>query len=399
MNKQKNTASAVFITFLITTVLYVGAYVFVPQTSTFLTNLKSITSGFLKNGDVNLDEIQNLVNKNYFKDVDEAKLTESAMKGYVAGLGDPYSQYHTPEEYKDVLSDLNGNYKGIGITATVMDGEIVIAVVHKGGPADKAGMKKGDIIIKVDDTEVNGDSYNEAVTLMRGTNDTDDKVKVTVKRGEETLTKDLVREEITTQTVTYEIMKDDIGYVAVSTFGENTDEDFRVGVNNLINQGAKSLIIDLRDNPGGMLTTVVDMADFLLPEGKILTIEGKNTPKQEFKSEKGEINLPIYVLINGSSASASEVLAGALRDHKKATLIGETTFGKGLVQTMFELKNGGALRLTTAQYYTPSGVCIDKTGIKPDVEVKMELEKSLALYTPEEDIQLQKAIELAGDVK
>ena len=399
MNKQKNTVSAVFITFLITTALYVGAYVFVPQTSTFLTNLKGITSGFLKNGDASLDEIQNLVNKNYFKDVDEAKLTESAMKGYVAGLGDPYSQYHTASEYKDLLSDLNGNYKGIGITATVVDGEIVVAVVHKGGPADKAGMKKGDIIIKVDDTEVNGDSYNKAVSLMRGTNDTDDKVKVTVKRGEEILAKDLVREDISIQTVTYEIMEDDIGYVAVSTFGENTDEDFRVGVNNLINQGAKSLIIDLRDNPGGMLTTVVDMADFLLPEGKILTIEGKNTPKQEFKSEKGEINLPIYVLINGDSASASEVLAGALHDHKKATLIGETTFGKGLVQTMYELKNGGALRLTTSQYYTPSGTCIDKTGIKPDVEVKMELEKSLALYTPEEDIQLQKAIELARESK
>ncbi len=399
MNKQKNTAFVVFMTFIITTALYLGAYVFIPQTGSFLTNLKGITSGFLKNGDVSLDEIKSLIDKNYFKDVDEAKLENGAIKGYVAGLGDPYSQYHTPSEYKDVLSELNGNYKGIGITATVLDGEIVIAVVHKDGPADKADIKKGDVIIKVDDTDVNGDTYNEAVTLMRGTNDTDDKVTVTVKRGEEILEKSLVREEIITQTVTYEIMEDDIGYVAVSTFGENTDEDFRVGINNLINQGAKSLIIDLRDNPGGMLTTVVDMADFLLPEGKILTIEGKNTPKQEFNSEKGEITLPIYVLINGSSASASEVLAGALHDHKKATLIGETTFGKGLVQTMFELKGGGALRLTTAQYYTPSGTCIDKTGIKPDIEVKMELEKNLALYTREEDIQLQRAIELAKQEK
>ncbi len=397
LNNRKHIAFAVFITFIVTSVLYTGAYLYVPM---FSGSLKSIVS-FLSPGNEGkisdkISEIDKYLDVYYMDDINSEKLKNSAVKGYVAGLGDIYGEYYSKAEYEELNADLTGNYKGIGVEVAIDDDNLItVLAAYDGAPAAKAGIKKGDKIIKVNDTEVNGDNYDEAINMMRGAGDygkTDD-MTLTIQRGEEAFETKVTREKVISQTVKSEMLQSDIGYVNVSQFAEETDEDFEMQINGLISKGAKSLIIDLRNNPGGMLTTVVNMADYLLPKGEILRIVGKDSDPVIYSSDDDCINLPICVLINGSSASASEVLAGALKDHDRATLVGEKTYGKGVVQSIFDLSDGDALKITTAKYYTPSGECIDKKGINPDVKAEMKLTKNLALYEKDEDTQLQKAIE------
>ncbi len=397
---KKNTALIIFLTFIVTSCMYLAAYVLVPSVSSVLDTVSGLlTPSFLQGGSLGgeLDSIKGIIDKNYIDEPDNTALKDMALKGYVAGLGDVYSEYYTKAEYKELNSDLSGNYKGIGIEVTIdEDNLITIMAVFEDAPAADAGLVAGDKIIKVNDTQVSGDNYNDAINMIRGVGDygKNDTMTLTILRGDSSFEVKVTREHVTNQTVKTEMLDNNIGYIEISQFAEETDEDFRIGVNSLITSGAESLIIDLRNNPGGMLTTVVDMADFLLPEGNILTIKGRNTEPQEYVSGKEHVDMPMCVLINGNSASASEVLAGALHDHKKAVLVGETSYGKGLVQSIFDLSNGGALKITTAKYYTPSGTCIDKTGIEPDHVVEMELTKNLSLYEKSEDIQLQKAIEI-----
>lgn len=396
MNNRKHISFAVFITFIVTTVLYVGAYLYVPLFSGTLNNaasfLKSADSG--KIGD-KIKEIDKYVDTYYMDDIDSEKLKNYAVKGYVSGLEDVYSEYYSKAEYEELNADLTGNYKGIGVEVAIdVDDLITVLAAYDDAPAAKAGIKKGDKIIKVNDTDVDASNYDEAVNMMRGAGDygkTDDMI-LTVKRGEKTFETKVTREKVISQTVKSEMLESNIGYVNVSQFAEETDEDFEIQINSLISKGAKALIIDLRNNPGGMLTTVVNMADYLLPKGEILRIVGKDSEPMIYSSDEKCIDLPICVLINGNSASASEVLSGALKDHDRATLIGEKTYGKGVVQSIFDLDDGDALKITTAKYYTPSGECIDQKGIKPDINSKMELTKNLALYEKNEDTQLQRAI-------
>ncbi len=397
---KKNTALIIFLTFIVTSCMYFAAYVFVPSVSTVLDAVTEfITPDFLGGGSLGgeLNSIKGIIDNNYIEKPDNEALKNMALKGYVAGLGDVYSEYYTKDEYEALSSDLSGNYKGIGVEVTIDDDNLItLLAVFDDAPAAKAGLMAGDKITKVNDTIVNGDNYNEAINMIRGVGEygKNDTMTLTIKRGDNTFEAKVTREHVTNQTVKTEMLENNIGYIEVSQFAEETDEDFRIGVNSLITDGAKSLIIDLRNNPGGMLTTVVDMADFLLPEGNILTIKGRNTEPQEYLSGKEHVDIPMCVLINGNSASASEVLAGALHDHKKAVLVGETSYGKGVVQSIFDLSNGGALKITIAKYYTPNGTCIDTTGIEPDHVVEMELTKNLSLYEKSEDIQLLKAIEI-----
>ena len=394
MNNRKNTALIVFVTFVVTTALYLGAYIVVPDAGGIMSEIRSIIvpSGFSGGGD--FAEVRKLIDANFIEDSDDTKLNSMAIKGYVAALNDEYSEYYTKQEYLSLSASLTGNYKGIGIEVSVdADNRIVITNVYKGSPALEAGLKAGDIIEKVEGKSYDGSTLNGAVNAIRTADEDAAPVTITVIRDGKSLDVSVERREVSIPATDSEMLEGDIGYISLYQFSEDANESFRTEVNTLISSGAKSLIIDLRDNPGGMLTTVVDIADLLLPKGNILTIKGRNTEKEEFMSGDTHVDIPLYVLINGGSASASEVLAGALKDHKRATLIGEKSYGKGVVQSVYELGSGGALKLTTAKYYTPGGTCIDGEGIEPDYTVEFSVSDDYE-YSKETDPQLQKAIEL-----
>lgn len=394
MNNRKNTALTVFITFVVTTALYLGAYIVVPDAGGIMSEIRSIIvpSGFSGGGD--FAEVKKLIDANFIEDSDDTKLNSMAIKGYVAALNDEYSEYYTKQEYLSLSASLTGNYKGIGIEVSVdADNRIVITNVYKGSPALEAGLKAGDIIEKVEGKSYDGSTLNGAVNAIRTADEDAAPVTITVIRDGKSLDVSVERREVSIPATDSQMLEGDIGYISLYQFSEDANESFRTEVNTLISSGAKSLIIDLRDNPGGMLTTVVDIADLLLPKGNILTIKGRNTEKEEFMSGDTHVDIPLYVLINGGSASASEVLAGALKDHKRATLIGEKSYGKGVVQSVYELGSGGALKLTTAKYYTPGGTCIDGEGIEPDYTVEFSVSDDYE-YSKETDPQLQKAIEL-----
>lgn len=399
LRKPQKTSLTIFLTFIITSAMYLAAFVIFPALSAFLGSLSGSITGFFGGGNSELSskikQIDSYIEEGYINDVDQTKLNDMALRGYVAGLGDPYSQYFSKEEMEALSADLNGSYKGVGVeVAANENNEIEVLNVYKGGPADKGGMQAGDILTEVNGVKVNGDSLNEATNIIKGLDERgkSDKLKIKIMRNGEEHTLSIVREEIVVQSVSGKMLEGKIGYLQISSFVEETGTQFKTEAQKLVDDGAKSLIIDLRNNGGGMLDAVVEVADYLLPEGDILTIKGKNTKPEVYTSDERAVNLPMCVLTNGNSASASEVLAGALRDHKKAVLVGEKTYGKGVVQTLFPFDDGSAVKITTAKYYTPSGECIDKVGITPDVEVKMELTKALSLYTEEEDIQLQEAI-------
>ena len=397
MNKLSKPPVIIFVTFVVTSALYLGAYMFVPMFSNALSNTASlITPSATTEFNKKMREIDNIIDNYFITDPDKKTLETKAARAYVAALGDEYTEYYTPAEYEELNADISGNYKGIGVEVTVTeDNLITVITAYDGSPAQKGGIKGGDKLIKVNGIDINGDNYSQAINMMRGVGKygESDEMTLTVKRDTATFDTKVVREKVEAQMVRGEILEGSIGYIKLTQFATESAKAFELELNRLKSQGAKSLIIDLRNNPGGMLTSVVEIADLLLPEGKILTIKGKNGPENEYMSNKGEVDMPMCVLVNGMSASASEVLAGALKDHKKATIIGEKTYGKGVVQSIFELDDNSALKITTSKYYTPSGKCLDKKGIKPDIEVKMELDKNLGLYEMDEDIQLKRAIE------
>ena len=405
MHKPQKTSLTIFLTFIITSAMYFAAFVIFPAFSGFLGSLGSSVTGWFgggNNGDLSqkINQIDSYIEEGYINKVDQDKLNDMALKGYVAGLGDPYSQYFSQEEMEALSADLQGSYKGIGMEVVQNeDNQIEVVNVFKGGPAERSGMLAGDKIIEVNNVKVNGESMTLATNIIKGIDERgkSDKISIKVLRGDKEIVLTAVREEVIVQSVSGKMLKGNIGYLQISSFVEETGTQLKEEAGKLIDKGAKSLIIDLRNNGGGLLEAVVEVADYLLPEGTILTVKGKTGKPQVYTSDERSVNLPICVLTNGNSASASEVLAGALKDHKKAILVGEKTYGKGVVQTLYGFKDGSAVKITTAKYYTPSGECIDKIGIKPDVEVKMELSKALSLYTEAEDIQLQEAVnQLSG---
>lgn len=396
MKSSKKTPLIVFLTFVVTSAMYLAAFTLVPALKSVP---QSLTSFFAEKNNPaltrKLNEIDYYLAENYMNQYKQQELNDMAIRGYVAGLGDQYSIYYTKQEYDELNAEMKGNYKGIGIEVAIDDdGYIQVLKAYKNAPAAEAGIQAEDRIIKVNNTQVNADNYDLAIDMIRGVGKygENDTMTITVRRGEKNLELKVTRREVEAQSVTTKMLNGNIGYIELSSFMEESDEDFIKETNSLITKGAKYLIIDLRNNGGGMLDTVVNISDYLLPKGKILTIKGKNTEPVVFNSKESCIDIPMCVLVNGNSASASEVLVGALKDHSKATVVGETTYGKGVVQTLYPLSDGSGLKITTAKYYTPSGECIDQKGIKPDKTVKMEVTKALDLYTLEEDIQLMEAI-------
>lgn len=337
-----------------------------------------------------------LVDKYYLEDTKKVEFSDGIYKGFIASLGDPYSTYYSKKEYDALMESSSGKYCGIGATVSqdTKTGVITIVKPFATGPAYKAGVLPGDIIYKVNGEKVTGEDLSETVSKMKG--DEGSKVKITVVRKGESDPLDftITRDNIEVPTIDYQMLDDKIGYITISQFDEVTVDQFVDAVDTLEEKGMKGLIVDVRDNPGGLLTSVVEILDRLLPPELIVYTEDKNGSREEQDAtDKKKINVPMAVLINGQSASASEIFAGTLQDYKTATIIGTTSFGKGIVQKVIPLSDGTAIKLTISKYYTPSGRNIHGTGIKPDIEVT--LDKSLAnqvIIPIDKDNQLQEAI-------
>ncbi len=346
----------------------------------------------------------NTIQKNYYGEIDEEKLYEGAVAGMVAALGDPYSYYMGAENYTELQNDLNSEFTGIGATVSVDPTDNLLTVVApvEGSPAAQAGLKPNDKILSINDMAVSGDNYQDAVKLMRGDESSiGENIKLLIRPAgqQDSVVYNITRAKIVNHTVKHKMLPNQIGYIQITNFELKTDQEFKSAVDALGKDSLKGLVIDLRYNPGGAFSSTKEIADYLLPEGIITSFEYKDGSKTEYKSDANYYDIPLAVLINGSSASASEVLSGALHDHGRAVLIGEKTYGKGIVQSIIpfdETKEGEtALYLTTSGYLTPNGNNIHHLGIAPDIEVPTpEYLKGTnpADIPQEEDIQLQRAI-------
>ena len=340
-----------------------------------------------------LSVLKGLIDENYIGDVDEEALEEGIYKGYIQGLEDPYSVYYNEEETKDLYETTEGEYSGIGavLSQDLESGVITLVQIYEGSPAAKAGLKDNDILTKVGDIEVTGMDLSEVVTYIKGEKGTD--VDLTVLRGEdaEEITVTATRDTVEAQTVKYEMLEGQTGYLSVSEFDSVTYAQYEEALNELTAQGMTGLIVDLRNNPGGNLNTVCEMLDLVLPKGTIVYTEDKDGKRETATSDdEHQINVPMVVLVNGNSASASEIYAGAIQDYGIGKIVGTQTYGKGVVQQIFDLGDGTSVKLTIAEYFTPNGRNIDGEGITPDVEVEYEADEN----NPEADNQLEKALEV-----
>ncbi len=348
-----------------------------------------------------LSMIESVLNEYYVGEVDSYKLQEGIYKGFVSGIGDVYSTYYTQEEYDDFKEETSGMYTGTGIRMYLEteDNSIVIKEVFENSPAQKAGILVEDKIIKVAGKNVSGNDYSLVVQLL--TRDKEENVSLTVYRASDNMTYDvtLTKDNVVAPTVYYRMLGEDIAYIQITNFEELTHKQFKEALTKSEKERAKGIVLDLRNNPGGLLRIAKEIVDELIPEGIIVSTTDKNGKSIEYYADKEYTDIPMVVLINGHSASASEVVAGALKDYNRAQLVGETSFGKGVVQTIIPFTDGSAIKLTTSQYFTPSGVCIQGIGIKPDVEVSLPLDKLIRTYKLEdaEDDQLQMAIKVLKD--
>lgn len=348
------------------------------------------------------ERVRSLLKEYYYKDVNENEMLEGAISGMTEALKDPYTVYFTKDQMKQFTEKSQGSYVGIGVVVTMgEDGILTVVEPFQDSPAHEVGIVKDDKIVKVDDNDVTTIRDEDMIiSMIKGKENT--KVKITVYRPSEGKYLDFVvtRKKIKVVNINSEIIEGNIGYVKITMFDSEISKDFQEHLDNMLKKNIKGLIIDLRDNPGGDYDQVCEMADRLLPEGLIVYTEDKKGNRQEKKSDSTELNIPIAVLVNENSASASEVLSGALKDHNKATLIGTKTFGKGLVQAVVALDDGSGLKVTIARYFTPSGVCIQDVGIEPHIKVELpEKYRNVAVsqIPREDDNQLQKAIEVIKD--
>ena len=331
----------------------------------------------------------------YLDEIDDEQLEDYLYYGLVAGLGDPYAAYYNEEETQSMLDSSSGNYCGIGavFSQNLVTGVITVSRVYEGCPSYEAGILPEDILYKVEGKEVTGEDLTNVVTKIKGEEGTE--VTISMLRGEEVLDFTMKRQMIEVPTVEYEMLADNVGYILITEFDGVTSQQFTEALSDLQSQGMESLVIDLRNNGGGSVDAVCEIADELLPEGLIVYTEYSDGERVDRSSDASCIDIPMAVLINGASASASEILSGALQDYGAATIVGTQSYGKGIVQSVLDLQDGTALKLTTAKYYTPNGNDIHGVGITPDVEVDLPEElKTEVTLTLEEDVQLQKAIEV-----
>lgn len=400
MNSKKNREKVYKIIMLIVIVALV-TFIF---TTAFMYNKFSTTLGKKYNvTDTNvkmnakINTVKRILDRDYLGEIQEQKLIDGAVKGYVDGIGDEYTEYFTKEEMDEFKQETEGNYVGIGIymTKNTRDNTIVIIAPIKGSPAESAGIKTGDIIKKVDDVEYSGDDYEEISSYIKGKSGT--KVKLEIERDKEILNFEIERKKIELYPVESEILENNIGYINLTSFDENSSKKFKENYDKLIKQNIKSLIIDLRNNGGGIVDEALKIADYALDKDKkiITTVDKKGKETEEKSKKEKVVDIPIVVLVNQNTASASEILAVALKENDRAKVVGTRTYGKGVIQELLTLPDGSGIKITIEEYYTPKHNKLNKEGVTPDEEV--ELPKNLDnLYSIEkkDDTQLKKAIEL-----
>lgn len=393
--KEKDYSKSIFIKSIILTILLTT--VIVSMVTIIIMNNNEQTS-LLNRIDGKLSSIEQIVDKDYLGEIDENKIFDETIKGYVEGLNDEYSQYFTKEELDKYKTDnIEGQFVGIGVYI-IQDTEknaIRVLAPIKGSPAEKAGILAGDYIVKVDDQAYTGEQITEATNKMKGKEGT--KVKIQIIRDEKTLDFEVERANVRVNPVEADIYEGNIGYLKISSFDQGSASEVTKKVEELKAQNIKSLIIDLRNNGGGIVDEAIEIADlFTSKDSTLLITKDKHDNESVSKAKRDKaIELPIIVLTNENTASASEILAGALKDNNVAKIVGTTTFGKGVIQELLTMKDGTGLKLTTNEYYTPNRNKINKVGIEPDEKVELPEEYRNILSVPKEvDTQLNKAIEL-----
>lgn len=350
------------------------------------------------------NEVRDLLSEKFLDYTNENDLLEGAIAGMAGAFDDPYTMYVDKETWSLMTEDSEGEYSGIGVTITVPNEGIGILVldVNELGPAFEAGILAGDRLVRVNDYDVTySEDLNYVASIVRGEAGTDVEIEV-IREGEnKNLVFTINRRIVNSIEVTGEMLEGNTGYIKLKSFSQDSPLEFEAKFNELGNAGMDSVIIDLRDNPGGSLWSIISIADMLMEKGTITYTIDRDNKREDYKAKPGGVNLPIVVLVNEYSASASEMLAGALRDNGLATVIGTTTYGKGLVQGVYELEDGSGVRITIAKYYTPSGICIQDIGVVPDIEIEPseDYKNKPASSVPfEEDIQLQRALQELGAI-
>lgn len=332
----------------------------------------------------------------YNKDIKDENLEAGLLKGLVAGLADPYSQYLTSDEMKKLTETTTGRFEGIGVIISPdEDGTVTVISPIKGSPADRAGVESGDKILKINGKDFSAEKINEASKEMRGEKGTTVKILLLKKKNLKTKEVEIKREEIKIDSIIKNKIGD-IGYIGITMFDEETGKDFVKALNELTKEGVKGIILDMRGNPGGVVDAAVEIGDAILPKSTFVTLkDNKGEIVQDYKLDDKYNDIKMVVLVNEGSASASEILSGAIRDLDRAKIIGKTTYGKGVVQNVISLPEGDGLKLTTSEYFTPKGKSINKIGIKPDIEVELpENIKGIGIDYMDTDTQLKKAIEI-----
>lgn len=383
-------AITMFITFMITSI---SLYTYFLKNPLLISSSSSETNSIA----TTLKKYKEIIDKYYLGEVDESKLEEGAIKGYIEGLGDPYTEYISKEDMESYLDDTMGNFVGIGIYMiknTQYDRIQVLSTI-KGSPAEKAGIQAGDLIIAVDGVDYKADDMTMAANNIKGEEGT--KVTIELLRGTENIKYELTRKKVKVNQVEGKVISNNMGYIKFTSFDETTADDFKAKFEELNKQGIKALIIDLRNNGGGIVEEALEIADYVADKDSVLLYEVDKNNNETVKKSKNDpiINMPIVILTNENTASASEILAGALKDLGKAKIVGTTTYGKGVIQQILKLSDGSGLKITIEEYQTPNRNKIHQIGIKPDEEVELPDSVTNVLnIKEEEDTQLQKVIEM-----
>ena len=383
-----------FVTFLLTSI---GMYQYFTKSDTGKFLIATSDTASTTDISTQISKYRQLIDKYYLGEVDEEKLTEGAIKGYIEGLDDPYTEYISKEDMEDYMADVTGNFVGIGIymVKDTENDKIMVLSPIKGGPAERAGIQPGDLIISVDGETCTAEDMSVIATKIKG--EEGSTVKLEILRGNETLNFELTRENIKVNPVEGEVLEGNIGYIEFSSFDTGTAEEFKTKFEELQSQGINSLIIDLRNNGGGVVDEALEIAGYILDKDSVILYEvDKDGNEQVEKTENDPIiNMPVIILTNENTASSSEILAGALKDHGKATIVGTKTYGKGVIQQLLSLPDGSGLKITSEEYLTPNKTKINEIGIEPDETVELpETVTNILQVERDQDTQLQKAIEM-----
>ena len=406
--KRSGFGSGMFVGFLLGILLLgigvtFGVHVYTTSTNQYLVISpsgvkKTAESNILTNKTVKkIDELMSYIDLYYNDDCDEDDIRNAIYAGTLEGLGDPYSVYYTADEYKDMQISTSGKYYGIGaaLGQDAKTKEVTISKVYEGTPAEEAGLRDGDQIVKVNDTVSTSEELSDLVQKIRGEEGTTVHLKIYRASTKKTFEVDVERKNVELPSITSKMLDGGIGYIQISEFQSETEEQFKSALADLKKRGMKSLIVDVRSNPGGLITAAANILDQILPEGTVVYTEDKYGKREDYTSDSKCLKCPIAVLVNENSASASEIFAGAIKDYNYGTLIGTKTFGKGIVQTVFPLEDGDAVKITTAKYYTPKGNYIHGVGIEPDINLTYKYSgPEDETYDMKYDNQVQKAIKV-----